>query len=225
MLEARRGRLLLAGAAAVVLALALTLHAAGGATGADVRHCARLSAQSQEREQAIAGAGRPIVVIGDSYSVGLGLRDPAASWPSRLHGRVQVFGFSGSGFSAHASPCAGVSYAARARHALRGGADLVVVEGGLNDTDQPTAEIRAGFRALMARLAGRDVLVVGPPPAPVRAAGARRVDAILRAEAGRAGARYLSMLDRTFPYLEDHLHLTAAGHHAFGSIVEAEVAD
>ncbi len=221
MLVARRGRLLLAGAVSVVLAVALALHAAGGATGVDVSRCARLSAQATARQHLVTGSGRDVVVIGDSYSVGLGLRDPAASWPSRLHGRVQVFGFSGSGFAARSSPCAGASYAARAPDALRTGADRVVVQGGLNDTDQPPAAIRAGFRALMAQTAGRDVLVVGPPPAPARADGARRVDAILRAEAARAGARYLSMIDRTFSYLDDRLHLTPKGHRTFGSIVAA----
>jgi acyl-CoA thioesterase-1 len=176
------------------------------------------------RERLVSGHGERVVVIGDSYSVGLGLRDPKQSWPSRLPGRVHVFGFSGSGFSPRSSECPDVAYDVRAPHALRGGADLVVVEGGLNDTDQPQSDVRAGFRRLMNELDGSHVVVVGPPPAPARAAGARRVDTLLRAESARAGVGYVSMIDRTLPYLDDHLHLTPAGHRAFGSIVAAEIA-
>ncbi len=86
-----------------------------------------------------------VVVIGDSWSAGLGLDRPVQSWPSRLPGRVHVAGFSGSGFSAKASPCGRVSFADRAPAALGGGADLVVIEGGLNDYDRSRAEIKAGF--------------------------------------------------------------------------------
>ena len=212
------------GAVLLVLVTLFTLLASGGgATGADAETCARFALQSQVRERLVTGHGERVVVIGDSYSVGLGLRDPQASWPSRLPGRVHVNGFSGSGFSAHASRCPGVAYAVRAPSALRGGADLVVVEGGLNDYDQPAAAVRSGFRSLMATLEGRKVLVVGPPSAPARAAAARKVDAILRAESARAGVRYLSMSDRLFPYLDDRLHLTPAGHRAFGSIVSDAV--
>jgi acyl-CoA thioesterase I len=216
----RRGTQLVAGAVLLVVTILLTVLASGGgATGADAETCARFSLQSQVRERLVTGQGSRTVVIGDSYSVGLGLRDPQGSWPSSLPGRVQVYGFSGSGFSAHASGCRAVSYAARAPHSLGSGADLVVVEGGLNDYDQPERAIVRGFRALMAELQGRDVLVVGPPPAPVRAAAARRVDTLLRAESTRAGVRYLSMRTRTFSYLDDRLHLTPEGHRAFGSVV------
>jgi acyl-CoA thioesterase I len=210
----------------VLAALAtLTVLLSGGATGADAERCARLALQSQVRERLVSGHGSRTVVIGDSYSVGLGLRDPERSWPSRLPGRVHVYGFSGSGFSRHASGCPDVSYAARANRAMRGGADLVVVEGGLNDTDQPEADLRAGFRALMSGLEGKHVVVVGPPRAPARAAAAIRVDAVLREESARAGVEYVSMTDRYFPYLDDRLHLTPAGHRAFGSIVAGALAE
>jgi acyl-CoA thioesterase-1 len=213
-------------ASAVVLAVlaTLTVLLSGGATGADAERCAKLSLQSQVRERMVTGHGRRVVVIGDSYSVGLGLRDPERSWPSRLPGRVQVYGFSGSGFSRHSSPCPDVSYVERVSRALRDPTDLVVVEGGLNDTDQPEADLRAGFRALMARLTGERVLVVGPPLAPARATGAQRVDTVLREESAHAGVAYLSMTDRYLPYLDDHLHLTPAGHRAFGSIVADAIA-
>jgi acyl-CoA thioesterase I len=217
----RRGTQLVVGAALLVLATVVTLLASsGGATGADAEACARFALQSQVRERLVTGQGeRRAVVIGDSYSVGLGLRDPQDSWPSRLPGRVHVYGFSGSGFSAHASRCRHVAYAARAPQALSGGADLVVVEGGLNDYDQPEAALRSGFRSLMRTLHGHEVLVVGPPPTPTRAAGAARVDAILREESAHADIRYLSMTGRSFGYLADRLHLTPQGHREFGQVV------
>ena len=222
----RRGTQLAAGTVLLVLATLVTLFASGGgATGADAETCARFSLQSQVRERLVTGQGdRRVVVIGDSYAVGLGLRDPQASWPSGLRGRVHVYGFSGSGFSAHASRCPGVAYAARAPRAVVVGADLVVVEGGLNDYDQPVSAVRAGFRSLMRTLDGHKVLVVGPPAAPARAAAARRVDAVLRAESERAGVRYLSMARRQFTYLDDRLHLTPAGHRDFGAVVAKRLA-
>jgi acyl-CoA thioesterase-1 len=213
----------LAGIVVMTLATTLTLLASGGATGADGERCARFSVQSQARERLVTGHGGRVVVIGDSYSVGLGLRDPEASWPSRLPGRVHVFGFSGSGFSKHASLCRGVAYDVRAPRAVRSSADLVVVEGGLNDHDQPESDVRAGFRTLMRELHGKQVLVVGPPDAPVRARGAERIDAILAEESARAGVRYLSMTGHRFSYLDDRLHLTPAGHREFGDVVAAAV--
>jgi acyl-CoA thioesterase-1 len=215
----RRGLLVVAGTVIAVVVGVLTLVASSGATGARTEHCARLAAQSQARERMVTGHGRRVVVIGDSYSVGLGLRAPQASWPSRLPGSVHVYGFSGSGFSAHSSSCSGAAYADRAPRALRGGADLVVVEGGLNDYDQSASALRAGFRSLVRELHGRHVLVVGPPPAPARAAAARQVDAILRDESARAEVAYLSMIGQAFPYLSDRLHLTPAGHEEFGTVV------
>ena len=215
---------MLSGALVAVLVGVVSLLVSGGARGVNTEHCARLEAQSQLREHLVTGHGSRVVVIGDSYSVGLGLRRPETSWPSRIPGRVQVYGFSGSGFSAHASACPGVSYADRAPRAIRGGADLVVVEGGLNDYDQPQAAVRAGFRRLMAELRGQHVLVVGPPDAPARLAAARRVDLLLRAESARARVDYLPTTAHDFSYLSDHLHLTPAGHRAFGDLVATAVA-
>jgi acyl-CoA thioesterase-1 len=220
-----RGRRVQVLAGAVLLALlgTFTVLMSAGATGGDAEHCVRLALQSQVRERMVTGHGERIVVIGDSYSVGLGLRDPDRSWPSRLPGRVHVFGFSGSGFSQDASGCPGASYADRAPHAMAHGASLVVVEGGLNDYDQPTADLREGFRRLVGELGSHPVLGVGPPAAPARAAAALRVDEVLREESVRAGVQYLSMGDRYLPYLDDRLHLTPAGHRAFGSIVAAAI--
>ncbi len=206
--------------------LALSTRAAGHDASLD--RCARLAAESVDRlADDTGGSGPRIVVIGDSYSVGLGLDRPLDSWPSRLPGRVHVAGFSGSGFSADASPCPHSSYAERAGEAVRGGTALVVVEGGLNDVDRSDAAIRAGFvrlhRALGDALGDVPVLVVGPVAAPSRADAVPRVDRLLADLAARHGVDYLSMTGVGIDYLPDRLHPTAAGHAAFGEVVAAEV--
>ena len=165
------------------------------------------------------------MVIGDSWSAGLGLDRLVDSWPSRLAGPVHVAGFSGSGFSARASDCRRVSFAERAAAALRGGADLVVVEGGLNDFDQPEADIRAGFARLM-RAPRR---APGGRRRPGHRAVARRRGAARRRAAAptsppSSGVAYVRTSGLDLPYLDDRLHLTAAGHEAFGDFVADAIA-
>jgi acyl-CoA thioesterase-1 len=216
-------RSLPAALAAAAVVASMTLHLAGRASGDDADRCARFARVSAGRAAADVGSGQRVAVIGDSYSVGLGLDRPGQSWPSRLPGRVHVDGFSGSGFSARASGCGPVSFADRAAAAVTG-ADLVVVEGGLNDVDRGDAEIRAGFARLMRTLSAHRVLVVGPAAAPARSARVPRLDGLLARLAADAGATYLRMSDLELSYLDDRLHLTAGGHAEFGERVAAEVA-
>lgn len=189
----------------------------------------------QHREDSLRAAraatggtsGPETVVIGDSWSVGLGLHDPAQAWPSRLPGRVSVAGFSGSGFSAAASHCGPVSYAVRAARAVAPGTAVVVVEGGLNDVDQPPAAVALGFTRLVRLLEEREVgrtVVVGPAPAPLRAASVPRVDRLLAGLAAAAGVEYVSAADWQVDYLPDRLHPDVDGHRAFGDAVTAVLA-
>ena len=212
-------------AAGVLLAVVsvLILHVAARA-GAHGDRCDRFAGDSVARAAAVTGNGQRVVVIGDSWSAGLGLDRPDSSWPSRLPGAVHVAGFSGSGFSARAGECADVSFADRAPKALRGGADLVVVEGGLNDYDQPDADIRAGFARLMKDLADRRVVVVGPAMAPARAAEVPHVDRLLESLAASYDVGYVRTSGLHLPYLDDELHLTAAGHQQFGDFVAEQIA-
>ena len=211
---------------AVALAAALTVLVGVRATGSDPSRCERFAADSRARAAAVSGSGQRVVVIGDSWSAGLGLERSGGSWPARLSGTVHVAGFSGSGFSAHASGCgAAVSFGERASRALRGGADLVVVEGGLNDYDQPDAAIRPGFRALMRELRGQQVVVVGPASAPSRSRAVPRVDALLARLSGEYDVAYVRTTGLRLPYLPDRLHLTPAGHDAFGDYVAGELVE
>ncbi|GAB7006271.1 hypothetical protein JCM18899A_37440 [Nocardioides sp. AN3] len=208
----------------VALALAVGLVLVGvvvrrdRASASHAGTCHRFAADHAARLREVTGSGRSIAVIGDSWSVGYKLTHPDRAWPSRLRGRVRVDGFSGSGFSAGASPCGAVSYAMRV--GTTRGADLVVVEGGLNDYDQSFAAVRAGFDLLLSRLRGRHVVVFGPAPAPLRLTGARRVDGWLAALSRAQGVDYVSSIGLThLPYLPDRLHLTPAGQREYGAFV------
>ena len=214
-------RHVIAGVLLVALATALL---AAHARGAGVPRCERLAAASAARAEVVTGSGGRVVVIGDSYAAGLGLEAPRESWPSRLGGTVHVAGFSGSGFSATASECAGVSFADRAGRAVGAGADLVVVEGGLNDYDQSDAAIRRGFERLLTGLRGERVVVVGPPSAPSRAAAVPRVDRLLAALAEQHHAAYVRTSGWSLTYLDDGLHLTPDSHRAFGNAVARQIA-
>jgi len=186
--------------------------------------CQAIAAASAARHATVAGAGPRVVVIGDSYSQGAHLLDPSSSWPSMLPGQVVVDGFAGSGFSAAASPCSGEAFGLRVARALADRPELVVIQGGLNDYDVPDDQLRAGVRDVLGQLSGRRAVLVGPPHAPSRAAQVARVDAVLAAEAARAGVPYVRTSGWQLPFLPDQLHLTADGHRAFGDAVAAQVA-
>ena len=152
----------LTGASVVVLLLAaLIAFYVADRAGAGPTPCQQHRLDARDRADMVTGDGERVLVIGDSWSVGLGQDDLADSWATRLPGEVHVAGFSGSGFSPHASGCGRVSFHDRAATALALRPSLVVVEGGLNDHDQPAAAIERGFRDLMADLAGHRTVVVG----------------------------------------------------------------
>lgn len=209
----------------LLLACAATVVAATRAGAGRPERCEAFAAASAARAADVTGRGRDLLVVGDSYSAGLLLDDPVRSWPSRLPGRVHVAGFSGSGFSRHASPCGDRSFATRAAAALSPRVATVVVQGGLNDVDQSEQAIRNGFTRLVRVLGDRRVVVIGPPRAPSRARGVPRVDALLRDLAEQHGVAYVSAIDLDLPYLDDRLHLTPTGHRVFGDWVARQLAD
>ena len=187
--------------------------------------CQQHRLDARERGAIVTGKGQRVLVIGDSWSVGLGLDDLAGSWASRIPGEVHVSGFSGSGFSAGASGCGRVSFHDRTPTALGVRPRLVVVEGGLNDYDQPARAIDRGFRELMADLAGSRVVIVGPATAPLRAGAVPRVDERLAVLADLYGVPYVRTSDLDLDYLDDRLHLTEGGHREFGDAVADRLAD
>lgn len=214
-------------AAVLVTALvaALTFPLADRGATAGSRYCAEAQRAETSRATTVTGSGADVLVIGDSWSAGWRLARPAGSWPTSLPGRVHVDGFPGSGFSAHASPCGRFAFAERVAADLRrSDPALVVLQGGLNDFDQSDAAITAGFHRALGRLSGRQVVVVGPATAPSRARQVPRVDTLLRGLSTEAGVPYVSSTDLVLPYLPDRLHLTPAGHRAYGEAIAARIA-
>lgn len=215
----------LTGASVVVLLLAALMGiSAADRAGAGATRCQQHRIDARDRAHLVTGEGPSVLVIGDSWSIGLGQDDLGSSWAGRLPGEVHVAGFSGSGFSAHASGCGRVSFADRAPTALTTRPDLVVVAGGVNDYDQPAAAIDSGFRDLMEALAGHPVVVVGPADAPSRTRAVPRVDALLARLTQEYGVPYVRTRDLDLTYLDDRLHLTEAGHRAFGDAVAERIA-
>ena len=210
-------------AVALLLAALLAFNVADRA-GAGLARCQQHRVDARQRTAIVTGAGAPVLVIGDSWAVGLGQEDLGRSWAGRLPGEVHVAGFSGSGFSAGASDCGHVSFHDRAPTALGTRPQLVVVEGGLNDYDQPSADIEHGFRELMADLSGQHVVVVGPADAPARAGAVPRVDSLLEDLCAAYDVPYVRTSDLDLSYLADRLHLTEAGHRVFGDAVAERIA-
>ena len=196
------------------------------ATGDRPTRCAAFAAESRARALAVTGSGDDLLVIGDSWTAGLGLDDTSRSWPSRLPGRVQAAGFSGSGFGAGASSCGPeVSFASRAAAAVRRvpAGTPVVVAGGLNDWDSTGAEIREGFERLLRVLDGHRVVVVGPADAPARSAYVPRVEGVLAALCAEHGIPFVSTSDLRLDYLTDLLHLQPSGHATFGDEIARRI--
>lgn len=213
----------------LLLALVVVLAAVGVTTtvlaraGAGPDRCGVRADRAAQRAELVTGTGPEVLVIGDSYSVGVGV-GAARSWPVRLPGRVRVDGFSGSGFSVGASACGDLSYATRAEKSLRRTTALVVVEGGLNDHDQPIADVEAGAQRLLDSLGTTPALLVGPPVVPDRSREAvEEVDATLARVAAERDVAYLSMLEADLSLLEDRLHPDPAGHRRFGDLVAERV--
>ena len=196
----------------VIVAVSASSHAQPTVT----ERCHSITVASEKRRAEVAGSGPTVAVIGDSYSQGLGLADPRLSWPSHLAGTVVVDGFSGSGFSDAASPCRDEAYYHRIGRALAADPSLVVLQGGLNEYDVPGTQIRQGLARALDGLAGQHVVMVGPPMAPRRAYAVSRVDTLLAKAAARHGIPYVRTSSWALTYLPDRLHLTEAGHSAFG---------
>lgn len=224
VLGGRVRRLVVVGFALLLLGGFISFQVADRA-GAGLTRCQQHRVDARERAATTSGEGVSTLVIGDSWSVGLGLDDLSRSWPSQLPGEVRVAGFSGSGFSARSSSCGRVSFSDRAPTAVSSRPDLVVVEGGLNDYDQPSSVTERGFRDLMRALAGQHVVVVGPASAPSRGQAVPRVDALLARLSAEYAVPYVATSDLELDYLEDLLHLTEDAHQEFGEAVAARIAD
>jgi len=209
-----------------VVVLVLALVAGGGWLWREHRQgeaCELIRASVERRGDAPVGSGeRKVVVMGDSYAQGFGLRDPGGSWPTAFareaDATVRVDGFAGSGFTGSAF-CDGEEFGTRAKRLGRGDDEVLVIQGGLNDVNAEPDLIEAAAVAVVE--ASDAEAVIGPPPAPNRdlALTAATDEALARA-AEEAGVVYVSTLDwDDLDYLPDRLHLTPESHAVFGTRV------
>jgi lysophospholipase L1-like esterase len=191
--------------------------------------CNTVTAQIAERGPGpVSRGGAVAVVLGDSYSQGVGLDDQKGqAWASRLGATegwtTYVDGIGQTGFT-NGGFCGGQEYRARTAAALAHQPQVVVVQGGLNDTEADPSQLRSAADQVLGTLsAAPRLIVVGPPPAPGKP-GAEKVDRVLADATRAAGRQYVSPIGWQLPYLPDQVHLTPAGHEQFARMV-ADVID
>ena len=194
--------------------------------GAGATRCQQHRLDARERAALVTGDGARVLVIGDSWSVGLGQDDLGLSWAGRLPGEVHVAGFSGSGLQ---RPRERVRprLVPRPRAHRAGDPARAGRRRGRPQRLRPAgaAAIDRGFRDLMADLAGQHVVVVGPADAPSRSRAVPRVDGPPGGRSRRSTASPTSApATSTSPTSTTGLHLTAAGHREFGDAVAERIA-
>lgn len=190
------------------------------------RNCRAVSEWVQSRgDFAIGGDGsKRVAVLGDSYAAGEKLHDRSDGWAFQL-GRgegwtVLVDGIGNTGFTSGGF-CGDQAFGTRAQAIKDLRPDLLIVQGGLNDTGAEPEAVEAGADALLDEVhAMPDVVVIGPMLAPARE-GVEDTDAALSAAAAKHSRRYISSLDWGLPLLPDNLHLTEAGHVEYAQRVAA----
>lgn len=167
----------------------------------------------------IAGSGMTVAVIGDSYSSGDGLDDYTMAWPHAFATdtgyALRVSGIGSTGFS-NRGVCGDSPFSSRL--SVTSGADLVIVQGGLNDTSSPD-EVPIAAEELLREIEAPRVVVVGPVDAPA-VEGEEAVDLALQEAAVDAGAEYISALDWQLTFGPDRTHLDPSGHREFAKLTE-----
>lgn len=227
---------------AITYAVVLVLIVAAVASVAAVRQARAVAAGCGEVKSSLAARGAlPVVstgaervlVVGDSWSAGQGLAaSPKAaidhSWAAEigrargwtvLDDAIPYTGFVNGGF------CGKQQFAARAAADLAAHPSMVLIEGGINDTDASNSEVTAAAASLLARFASvKTVVVIGPGDAPARPAADRsRVARLLEAAAGHAGRPFVDASRWKLSYQPDQLHPTQAGQDTFAARVASEL--
>lgn len=170
----------------------------------------------------VDGPGASALIMGDSYTEGALLERPAQGWAYRLVGaqgwNAFVDGIGSTGFVTE-SGCGNDAFTARAEK--MDGAEVVVIQGGLNDFRDDPSKISAAAKVLVAGAPGSArVVVVGPPAAPARP---EALDIDISLSRGLEGTRaeYISTVGWELDYLPDGTHLTEDGHEIFAANVAA----
>ena len=215
--DVRRLRL----SAAVLLVVAIAVGAAAFAIG-DVPSACEVEQQSSRAAPRWARHGSTVTaVIGDSWSVGFGLDDPARAFPYLLAERMgwstRVAGYSGSGYVT-AGAC-GTDYMQRA-DGVPAAPELVLLEGGVDDQavmrdlqgiEQAVRDAIAAARSAAAP--GRGSWSSGC----LRSRSCRRrafeqVNSLLEQGARARGAIWIDASSWVIAMQDDGVHPTARGH-------------
>ena len=223
-----RQRLWLAAGLALVLVLAGGLWLVVGRDDRPSECQVTLDAREQVLAERFTSGDRTIAVLGDSYTQGIGLLGPQASWPTALgiltETEVVVDGIGGTGFTTRGF-CTDeqVAYGERLDDELPD-APVVVVQGGVNDalSGRPD-DVAAAAANLLADLEDvPTVVLVGPPAAPAAdPAALQAVDAGLREATEDAGRVYVPLLDAGIELQSDKVHPTGNGQWRIGQLVAA----
>ena len=183
------------------------------ATAYNDRACAAIEQQIADRGEVVRvpGDGPRVAVIGDSYSSGDGLDDYTQAWPflfaSQTGDAVSIAAVGWTGFTAE-GVCGDQAFSTRAGAAR--GADIVIVQGGLNDA-RGGLDVEATASALLNEIDAPRVIVVGPVDAP-SIDGEGNVDEQLRSAAVAAGAEYVSTIEWDVEFIPGDDHMTEHGH-------------
>jgi lysophospholipase L1-like esterase len=215
----------------VVAVVAVGVWSAAREDPEDVAPCwAVLEAERDLGPGPLTSGSPTIAVLGDSFSLGIGVAGPEEAWPAalgqRLGAEVVVDGVGGTGFTTRGfCPENPVAYGERV-DADPPDAEVVVVQGSVNDAlgGRPD-EVGAAAEELLADLEDvRIVVVVGPAVIPAaETAELQVIDAGLRAAAEDAGRPYVPLLDAGIEILPDRVHPTVAGQQRIGELVAAAI--
>lgn len=187
--------------------------------------CAAIRADNTARDDGrpVVSGGPTAVILGDSYAQGQHLDRPREQAWSTLIGAQEgwttyVNAVGGTGFVGE-GPCGAQRFSSRVAAVLARNPQVVVVEGGLNDTAFTPDEVESSAGDLLRALATVPHIVVVGPTAPPARPDTAAIDNALRDATTAAGRTYVSAEAWTLPYLPDNLHLTVDGHRAFADLV------
>lgn len=185
--------------------------------------CAVIKDQQAERGPIIdiPGDGERVAVIGDSYSSGDTLANYRDAWPFAFAAATGTsVTLSGIGWTGFVDSGVCDTDAFGTRLAVTDNADVVIVQGGLNDTDT-ASEVQAAAAELLQMIDAPRIVVVGPVDAPA-VNGEKAVDTALHNAADTAGAEYVSALDWSLTFGSDQTHLDPQGYASFaGDVADA----
>lgn len=181
--------------------------------GTSAADCNRATGQAtrSDANRAITVGSENVAVIGDSYTAS----PKTDGWAQRV-GTVQRWtlftdGVSGTGFSS-GGPCGSQEYSTRIVHALSLSPQILILQGGLNDTQFPSDVLRSDVGEVLRLSAGvPKVIVIGPTRAP-RVPRSADVDRTLGSVVTGPGRLYISTLDCQVTYGWDGVHPTPQGY-------------